>query len=85
MRGLGVVHFIPGHGDVMSLRDVTALREAIARFRDGVKAGYKRGQGEAEIRKSLDLAAWEKLERAYVLGRNINRAYLEAEAESFDE
>lgn len=54
-------------------------------FQAGVKAGYKRGQDEAQIRKSLDLAAWEKLERAYVLGRNINRAYLEAEADSFDE
>jgi cyclase len=84
-QALGVVHFIPGHGDVMAARDVAALRTAMASFRDGVKAGYKRGQGEAEIRKSLDLAAWEKLERAYVLGRNINRAYLEAEAESFDE
>jgi hypothetical protein len=26
----------------------------------------------------------EKLERSYVIGRNINRAYLEIEAASFD-
>ena len=40
---------------------------------------------EAKIRKSLDLSMWDKLERSYVIGRNINRAYLEIEADSFDE
>ena len=82
---LDAVHFIPGHGDVMDASGVAALRSAIARFHEGVRAGYKRGQSEAQIRKSLDLAAWEKLERAYVLGRNVNRVYLEVEADSFDE
>ena len=33
----------------------------------------------------MDLSNWEKLERSYVIGRNINRAYLEVEADSFDE
>ena len=28
---------------------------------------------------------WDKLERSYVIGRNVNRAYLEIEADSFDE
>ena len=41
--------------------------------------------GEVEIRKSIDVTAWEKLGRAYVIGRNVNRAYLEAEADSFDD
>jgi hypothetical protein len=27
----------------------------------------------------------EKLERSYVIGRNVNRAYLEIEVDSFDE
>ena len=82
---LGVVHHVPGHGDLMTLRDVAALRGAMVGFHAGVKEGFRKGQAEVEIRKSLDLSHWDKLERAYVIGRNINRAYLEIEAESFDE
>jgi glyoxylase-like metal-dependent hydrolase (beta-lactamase superfamily II) len=85
MQALGVTHFVPGHGDVMSLQDVAALREAMDRFYTGVKAGFRSGRNEAQIRKSLDLSDWDKLERSYVIGRNINRAYLEIEADSFDE
>ena len=33
----------------------------------------------------LDLSSWHGLERSYVIGRNINRAYLEIEADSFDD
>ncbi|MBC7772165.1 MAG: MBL fold metallo-hydrolase [Pyrinomonadaceae bacterium] len=82
---LGVAHFVPGHGDVMTLHDVTALRETMYRFYSGVKAGFRNGQSESEIRKSLDLSSWDKLERSYVIGRNINRAYLEIERDSFNE
>ncbi len=85
IQALGVTHFVPGHGDLMTPGDVTALRDALLRFHSGVKRGYRAGLSEGEIRKSLDLATWETLERAYVIGRNINRAYLEVEAESFDE
>jgi glyoxylase-like metal-dependent hydrolase (beta-lactamase superfamily II) len=81
---LDVAHFVPGHGDLMTLRDITALRGAIFRFYSGVEEGFRKGQSEAAIRKSLDLSNWEKLERSYVIGRNINRAYLEIEADSFD-
>jgi cyclase len=55
------------------------------RFYSGVREGYRRGGSEAEIRKSLELSAWERLERSYVIGRNVGRAYLEVEADSFDE
>ena len=37
------------------------------------------------MRKSLDVSMWDKLERACVIGRNVNRAYLEAEEDSLDE
>jgi hypothetical protein len=77
-------HFVPGRGDLMTLRDITALRSAMLRFYSGVEEGFRNGQSESEIRKSLDLSIWEKLERSYVIGRNINRAYLEIEADSFD-
>lgn len=75
---------VPGHGDPMKMSDVKALHNAILRFYAGVKAGYEKGFDEAEIRKSLDLTHWEKLERTYVIGRNINRAYLEIERDSFN-
>jgi hypothetical protein len=67
----------------MTSRDVAALRDAMLAFYSGVSEAYRKGQDEAEIRRSLDLSAWDKLERSYVIGRNINRAYLEAEADSF--
>jgi glyoxylase-like metal-dependent hydrolase (beta-lactamase superfamily II) len=85
IRALDVKYFVPGHGSLMSLHDVAALRDAMASFHAGVKAGFRNGQNEAQIRKGLDLSAWERLERSYVIGRNINRAYLEIEADSFDE
>jgi glyoxylase-like metal-dependent hydrolase (beta-lactamase superfamily II) len=85
IRALGAVHFVPGHGDLMTLQDVTALRDAMFRFYSRVKEDYEGGRSEVEVRKSLDLSDWNKLERSYVIGRNINRAYLEIEADSFDE
>jgi glyoxylase-like metal-dependent hydrolase (beta-lactamase superfamily II) len=81
---LDVAYFVPGHGDLMTLRDVAALRGAMLRFYSGVKEGFRSGQSESEIRKSLSLSDWDMLERSYVIGRNINRAYLEIEADSFD-
>jgi cyclase len=81
---LDVAHFVPGHGDLMTRDDITALRGAMLRFYSGVQDGIRNGKDEGEIRKSLDLANWNTLERSYVIGRNINRAYLEAEADSFD-
>lgn len=85
IRALPVTYFVPGHGELMTTVEVDALRGSLSRFQSGVKEGHRRGLSEMEIRKSLDLAAWEKLERPYVIGRNINRAYLEVEADSFDE
>ncbi len=84
IQALGVAHFVPGHGDLMTLSDVMALRDAMVRFYSGVKEGFRSGQSEGEIRKSLDLSIWDTLERSYVIGRNINRAYLEVETDSFD-
>jgi glyoxylase-like metal-dependent hydrolase (beta-lactamase superfamily II) len=81
---LDVAQFVPGHGDLMTRRDVTDLRDTMRRFYSGVEDAYRSGKSEVEIRKSLDLSSWERLERSYVIGRNINRAYLEIEAASFD-
>jgi cyclase len=85
LRALDAVHFVPGHGDIMAASEVAGLREAMVRFYDGVKQGFRSGLSEEKIRNSLDLSMWNRLERAYVIGRNVNRAYLEIEADSFDE
>ena len=85
MQALDVTHFVPGHGDLMTRDDVAGLRDAMSRFHSDVKQRYRSGQSEDEIRKSIDLSLWNKLERSYVIGRNINRAYLEIEADSFRE
>ena len=85
IRALGVVHFVPGHGDLMTLNDVTAFRDAMDRFYSGVSQAFRNGKRDYEMRDSLDLSSWNGLERSYVIGRNINRAYLEVEAESFAE
>ena len=75
--------YVPGHGQLMQRAQVRALRDAITRFYVGVREGYRADLGESEIRSTLDLSEWEGLERAYVIGRNINRAYLEVEQELF--
>jgi cyclase len=85
LLALDATHFVPGHGDAMAARDVASLRDAMVRFYDGVRQGFRSGLSEEKIRNSLDLSMWNKLERAYVIGRNVNRAYLEIEADSFDE
>jgi glyoxylase-like metal-dependent hydrolase (beta-lactamase superfamily II) len=82
---LPVTHFVPGHGNVVTAAKVRARRDTMVRFYSGVKEGFRNGRSEVEIRKSLDVSVWESLERSYVTGRNINRAYLEIEADSFDE
>jgi cyclase len=85
IQALDATHLVPGHGDLMTPQDVSALRDAMFRFYSQVKDGFRIGQNESEIRKSLDLSSWENLERSYVIGRNINRAYLEIETDSFNE
>jgi cyclase len=84
IAAVDAAHFVPGHGGVMKREQVIALRAALDGFYTGVKRGYRSGLDEGQIRKSLDLSAWQNLERSYVIGRNINRAWLEAEAESFE-
>jgi len=75
--------YVPGHGALMKRSQVAAMRDAINNFYQGVKEGYRANLTESEIRERLDLSTWEKLERAYVIGRNINRAYLEVEQDLF--
>jgi len=77
LQGVEVDVFVPGHGPLMNKSDVKALHHSISTFYSRVKEGFLKGLTELEIRRSLDLSDWERLERSYVIGRNINRAYLE--------
>ncbi len=75
--------YVPGHGELMKRNQVKSLHDAITRFYAGIREGYQNGLSESEIREKLDLTEWENLERVYVIGRNINRAFLEVEQDLF--
>lgn len=75
---------IPGHGPVMSLQEAAAMHDRMAKLYAGVEAGYKAGLTDSEIRAKLDLKAWKPLhEFDQHMGGNINKTYLEVEANSF--
>jgi len=75
---------IPGHGPLMTKADVQAMHRRMADLYAGIEAGYKQGLMDSEIRKTLDLSQWKKMEEFEgLMGININRAYLEIERESF--
>ena len=60
------------------------LHARMAKLYAGIQAGYKAGLTDSEIRKQLDLSEWRPLHRFdEQMGGNINRTYLEIEAESF--
>ncbi|MBS4098263.1 MAG: MBL fold metallo-hydrolase [Sulfuricella sp.] len=75
---------VPGHGPLMNKADVAKLHKMLVGFYAGVEGGYKKGLNDSEIRPTLDLSEWQKLkEYDAAMGANINRAYLEIEAENF--
>ena len=75
---------VPGHGPMMTMAEVRTLQQMMSAFYSGVEAGFKKGLSDAEIRPTLDLRAWQRLDGFETnMGQNINRAYLEVEAASF--
>lgn len=75
---------IPGHGPLMTSKDVAKLHQRMAKLYSGIEAGYKAGLTDGEIRKKLDLAEWKPLHHyEEQMGGNINKAYLEIEAAAF--
>lgn len=83
MQGMNFKIAVPGHGLLMSKADVAAMHKRMAALYAGIEAGYKQGLTDSEIRKTLDLSEWKKLERYSEMGANINRVYLEVEAANF--
>ena len=61
----------------MNQGHVKALHHSIATFYSRVKEGVLKGLTELEIRNSLDVSDWQRLERLNMIRRNINRAYSE--------
>lgn len=84
VQKIDVKTIVPGHGALMTKADVATMHKRMASFYAGVEAGYKKGLSDSEIRKTLDLSQWKKLSRfEEQIGPNINRTYLEVEAENF--
>ncbi len=75
---------IPGHGPLMTPKDVAAMHQRMVKLYSGIEAGYKAGLTDGEIRKKLDLSEWKPLHHyEEQMGGNINKAYLEIEAAAF--
>ncbi len=75
---------MPGHGPLMQRQDVVEFRTLIADFYKTVEAIYKAGGVEADVRKKLDLAKWQRLGRYDdMMGGNINKVWLEVEEANF--
>ncbi len=84
IQKMNVKTIVPGHGPLMTNKDVAGLHDRMASLYAAVEAGYKKGLNDSEIRKSMDLSDWKNLkEFDAVMGGNINRAYLEVEAANF--
>jgi cyclase len=75
---------IPGHGPLMTMKDAVAMHKRMADFYAGVEKVYKAGGLESDVRAQLDLKAWQKLKHFdEQMGGNINRTWLQVEAENF--
>lgn len=74
---------VPGHGPLMTKAEVNKMHATMAKFYQGVEAGYKKGLSDSEVRKTLDLTDWQKLEGTDSIGTAVNRTYLEVEAANF--
>jgi glyoxylase-like metal-dependent hydrolase (beta-lactamase superfamily II) len=75
---------IPGHGELMTLKDAAAMHKRMADFYAGVEGVYKAGGSEGDVRSKVDLKAWQKLKHFdEQMGGNINRTWLQVEAENF--
>ena len=81
---LPVQTVMPGHGPLMQRQEVAEFRALIADFYKTVEEVYKAGGVEADVRKKLDLARWQRLGRYEdMMGGNINKVWLEVEEANF--
>jgi len=84
IQNLPIETIVPGHGPLMSKQQAAAMHQRMVSLYDGVTAGVKEGLTDSEIRQKLDLGEWKELHNFNEqMGNNINRAYLEIEADNF--
>lgn len=84
VQNLPIKTIVPGHGPLMSKQEAAAMHQRMVSLYDGITAGVKEGLTDSEIRQKLDLTEWHKLHNFdEQMGNNINRAYLEIEADNF--
>lgn len=84
VQSLPVQTIVPGHGPLMNKQDAAAMHQRMLTLYDGIAAGIKDGLTDSEIRQKLDLSQWHTLHNYdEQMGANINKAYLEIEADSF--
>lgn len=75
---------MPGHGPLKQPRDVVEFRSLIGDFYKVVEEVYKSGGAESDVRKRLELTRWQSLGRYDdMMGDNINKVWLEVEADNF--
>ena len=81
----GAKHFIPGHGLSGGREIVVAQRAFLKALHASVKKYYGQGLSDFEMKDKVmnDLAAYRDYYGFDGLGRVINAAYLQIEAESF--
>jgi cyclase len=84
VQDLPIKTIVPGHGPLMSKQQAAAMHQRMVSLYDGITAGVKQGLTDSEIRQKLDLGEWKALHNFdEQMGNNINRAFLEIEAENF--
>ena len=84
VQSLPIKTIVPGHGPLMSKEQAAAMHQRMLSLYDGITAGVKQGLTDSEIRQKLDLVEWKKLHNFdEQMGNNINKAYLEIEADNF--
>ncbi|MEW6132612.1 MAG: MBL fold metallo-hydrolase [Pseudomonadota bacterium] len=75
---------IPGHGPLMTMQQAKKLHRQMAAFYAGVEKVYKSGGSEEDVRRQVNLKDWQKLKHFdEQMGGNINRTWLQVEAENF--
>jgi len=84
VQSLPIKTIVPGHGPLMSKEQAAAMHQRMVSLYDGITAGVKQGLTDSEIRRELDLTEWKKLHNfEEQMGNNINKAFLEIEADNF--
>ncbi len=84
VQNLPINTIVPGHGPLMSKQQAAAMHQRMLSLYNDITAGVKQGLTDNEIRQKMDLGEWIKLHNFNEqMGNNINRAYLEIEADNF--